>query len=106
VRKIAILASLADGYLIRAAAGEPATFLLVLLVAGGMNTAISLFYYLRVAKVMTMDPEPEDRPPFVFSDVSLQGAYIWFLTLPTALLMLNWDVLNRWAQAAAKYLLA
>lgn len=106
VGKFAIFASLADGYRLSVAAGEPATFLLVLLVVGGMNTAISLFYYLRVAKVMTMDPEPEDRRPFVFSDVSLQGAYVWFLTLPTALLMLNWDVLNRWAQAAAKYLLA
>ncbi len=106
VGKFAIFASLADGYQLSLAAGEPATFLLVMLVAGGLNTAISLIYYLRVAKVMTIDPEPEDRRPFVFSDVSLQGTYIWFLTLPTALLMLNWDVLNRWAQAAAKYLLA
>ncbi|HJN12021.1 MAG TPA: NADH-quinone oxidoreductase subunit N [Pirellulaceae bacterium] len=106
IGKFAIFASLADGYRLSAAAGEPATFLVVLLVVGGLNTAISLFYYLRVAKVMTMDPEPEDRRPFVFSDVSLQGFYIWILTLPTALLMLNWDVLNRWAQAAAKYLLA
>ncbi|MDP6722009.1 MAG: proton-conducting transporter membrane subunit, partial [Pirellulaceae bacterium] len=106
IGKFAIFASLADGYRLSAAAGEPATFLLVLLVVGGLNTAISLFYYLRVAKVMTMDPEPEDRRPFMFSDVSLQGFYIWVLTLPTALLMLNWDALNRWAQAAAKYLLA
>ena len=80
--------------------------LLVVLVVGGLNTAVSLFYYLRIVKVMTMDPEPEDRRPFVFPDVSLQGLFIWCLTLPTALLMLNWDVLNRWAQAAAKYLLA
>jgi NADH-quinone oxidoreductase subunit N len=106
IGKFAIFASLADGYQLSVKAGEPAIFLLVLLVAGGLNTAISLFYYLRVVRVMTMDPEPEDRRPFVFSDVSIQGFYIWFLTLPTALLMLNWNVLNRWAQAAALYLFA
>ena len=105
IGKFAIFASLVDGYRLSAAAGEPAIFLLVLLAVGGLNTAISLFYYLRIVKVMTMDPEPEDRRPFVFSDVSIQGLYIWFLTLPTALLMLNWDVLNRWAQAAGMYLL-
>ncbi len=106
VGKFAIFAGLVDAYRVSLGAGEPATFLMVMLIAGGLNTAISLVYYLRVAKVMTMDPEPEDRQPFVFSDVSLQGAYIWFLTLPTLLLMLNWDVLNRWAEAAATYLLA
>jgi NADH-quinone oxidoreductase subunit N len=105
VGKFAVFGSLANGYRLSAAAGEPANFLLVLLVVGGLNTAVSLFYYLRIVKVMTMDPEPEDRRPFVFSDVSLQGFYIWFLTLPTAFLMLNWDVLNRWAQAAAMQLL-
>ena len=37
--------------------------LLTLLVIGGLNTVISLFYYLRVVKVMALDPEPEDRLP-------------------------------------------
>lgn len=106
IGKFAVFAALAEGYQVSVAAGQPANFLLVVLVAGGLNTALSLFYYLRVAKVMTIDPEPEDRPPFTFSDVSLQGAYVWLLTLPTALLILNWDGLNRWAQAAAKYLFA
>ena len=49
---------------------------MLLLVVGGINTAISLFYYLRVVKVMTIDPEPRDRPPFAYSDVSLAGAFI------------------------------
>lgn len=106
IGKFAVFAALAEGYQVSAAAGEPAGFLLVVLVAGGLNTALSLFYYLRVAKVMTMDAEPDDRPPVTFSEVSLQGAYVWLLTLPTALLILNWDGLNRWALAAAKYLFA
>jgi len=106
VGKFAVFASLVDGYRVTAAAGQPAGFLLVVLFIGGLNTAISLFYYLRVAKVMTMEPEPDDRAPVVFADVSLQGAYVWLITLPTAILILNWDVLNRWAQMAAKYLLA
>ena len=38
----------------------------LLLVIGGLNTAISLFYYLRVVKTMTMDPEPETRLPADF----------------------------------------
>ena len=32
--------------------------MLTLLVIGGLNTVISLFYYLRVVKTMTIDPEP------------------------------------------------
>jgi hypothetical protein len=61
---------------------------------------------LRVAKVMTIDDEPRDRPPIVYSDVSLQGAFLWLITLPTALLMLSWENLSRMAQAAAHYLFA
>ncbi len=34
-----------------------------LLVVAGINTAISLIYYLRVAKVICIDPEPVDRGP-------------------------------------------
>ncbi|HEY2759750.1 MAG TPA: NADH-quinone oxidoreductase subunit N, partial [Pirellulales bacterium] len=36
--------------------------MLSLLVIGGLNTALSLFYYLRVIKTMAIDPEPADRP--------------------------------------------
>ena len=35
---------------------------IVLLIAG-LNTAISLYYYLRVVKIMTIDPEPDTRRP-------------------------------------------
>jgi NADH-quinone oxidoreductase subunit N len=106
IGKFAIFAALVDGYQVSISAGHPAGFLIVLLVVGGMNTAISLFYYLRVVKVMTMEEASADRPPFVYSEVSLQGAFVWLVTAPTLLLMLNWNALSEWAHAATLYLLA
>jgi len=106
VGKFAIFAELVRSYNVTVDRGNPANYLMIALIVGGINTAISLFYYLRVAKVMTIDDEPRDRPPFVFSDVSLQGAFLWLITLPTALLMLSWDSLSQMAQNAARYLFA
>jgi NADH-quinone oxidoreductase subunit N len=106
IGKFAIFATLVDGYQISVAAGRPEPYLLAILVVGGLNTVVSLFYYLRVVKVMTFDDEPADRRPALFSEISLQGAYVCLLTAPTALLILNWDVLNKWVFAAAQYLLA
>ncbi|MFO0884151.1 MAG: NADH-quinone oxidoreductase subunit N [Pirellulales bacterium] len=104
IGKFAIFASLAECYLLLQKSDAGAGFLLVTLVAGGLNSAISLFYYLRVAKVMTIDEEPEDRRPFVFSDVSLSGAFLWLLVLPTVGLIVFWDGLSTLALAAAKNL--
>lgn len=106
IGKFAIFASLVDGYRLSAAAGAPANHLIVLLFVGGINTAISLFYYLRVVKLMTMDEEPADRRPFSYSEISLQSVFVCLVTAPTLLLILNWEVLSRWATAAAKYLVA
>ncbi len=41
--------------------------MITLLVVGGLNTALSLFYYLRVVKTMAIDPEPAHRPTTGFS---------------------------------------
>ena len=101
--KFAIFSALADGYSILKSSGQGG-YLLLLLVVGGINTAISLFYYLRVVKVMTIDPEPRDRPPFAFSDVSLAGAYLWLITLPTLAIMIYPGALNALATAAAEHL--
>jgi NADH-quinone oxidoreductase subunit N len=76
-----------------------------LLVIGGLNTVLSLFYYLRVVKVMALDPEPEDRLPVQFSLVSPQGVFVVLVTLPIVGLFVWWDPLNRWALAAASGLL-
>jgi len=104
VGKFAIFASLVDGWQKLEAASQPGFYLLLLLLVGGLNTAISLFYYLRVVKVMTIDEEPRDRPPFAFSDVSLGGAFLWVITLPTALLIVSWDWLSDMTLAAARNL--
>jgi len=106
VGKFAILASLVDGYQKVESAGLPGFYLLLLLIVGGLNTAISLFYYLRVVKIMTIDDEPRDRPPLAFSDVSLGGAFLWVITLPTALLIFSWDWLSEISLAAARHLLS
>jgi NADH-quinone oxidoreductase subunit N len=106
IGKFAIFAELVNSYNASVTHGRAANYLMVALVVGGINTAISLFYYLRVAKVMTIDEEARDRPPFAYSDVSLQGAYLWLITLPTVLLILSWDGLSRMATAAAHYLFA
>ncbi|MBW8885631.1 MAG: hypothetical protein JF612_12850, partial [Planctomycetia bacterium] len=106
VGKFAIFASLVDGYQKVESAGLPGFYLLLLLIVGGLNTAISLYYYLRVVKIMTIDDEPRDRPPLAFSDVSLGGAFLWVITLPTALLIFSWDWLSEVSLAAARHLLS
>jgi NADH-quinone oxidoreductase subunit N len=105
IGKFAIFATLVDGFQLSNAAGVPQAYLLGVLAFGGLNTVLSLFYYLRVVKVMTMDPEPAERTPLAYSDMSFQGAFVFLLTVPTALFILNWDGLNRWAIEAARYLL-
>lgn len=76
--------------------------LYLLLVIGGLNTALSLFYYLRVVKVMTIDPEPADRLPVSLSVLSPAGLYVVLLTLPVVVLGIWFDDLNEFARAAAQ----
>jgi NADH-quinone oxidoreductase subunit N len=104
IGKFAIFAALVDAFQTVESAGQAGFYLLLMLVVGGINTAISLFYYLRVVKIMTMDPEPRDRVPVPYSDVSLPGAFLWVMTLPTALLIVSWDWLSQLTQAAARHL--
>ena len=91
IGKFAIFAALVDAFQTVESAGQAGFYLLLMLVVGGINTAISLFYYLRVVKIMTMDPEPRDRVPVPYADVSLPGLFLWAMTLPTALLIVSWD---------------
>jgi NADH-quinone oxidoreductase subunit N len=99
--KLVIFATLVDAINSHAATG----MMITLLVIGGLNTALSLFYYLRVVKVMTFEPEPEQRPPFTFSLVSLPGAYIVAITAPVFFLGLWWNDLYSWAAVATAHLL-
>jgi len=84
-------------------AGAERPLMLVLLVVGGINTVISLFYYLRVLKVMTFDPPPADRPGGEFSLVSLPGAIVTALVVPVVVLGVFWSGLYACAQLAGAF---
>jgi NADH-quinone oxidoreductase subunit N len=60
--------------------------MLTMLVVAGVNTAISLYYYLRVVKIMTIDPLPADRPQPEFQLLSVQGIFLVAMTVPVVLL--------------------
>jgi NADH-quinone oxidoreductase subunit N len=77
--------------------------MLVLLVIGGLNTVLSLFYYLRVLKVMTFDPPPADRVGGEFSLVSLPGAVVTALVVPVVVLGVFWAGLYACAQLAGAF---
>lgn len=76
-----------------------------LLVIGGLNTVISLFYYLRVIKVMTLDPEPDHRLPVQFSMLSFAGIYVVAVSIPVVIFGMFNDTLFEWTQTAARSIL-
>jgi NADH-quinone oxidoreductase subunit N len=80
--------------------------LLVLLAIGVLNTVLSLFYYLRVVKVMTFDPEPPGRTAPTIRFWSVPGIYLAAITLPILVLGVWWTELIDWAEAAASMLLS
>jgi NADH-quinone oxidoreductase subunit N len=71
IGKFAVFAALVD-------AGGP--LMIGLLVIAGLNTVVSLIYYLRVAKTVCMDPEPETRGPVSIG--FLPAAYVLIVALP------------------------
>lgn len=100
VGKFAIFAALANGYL---STGQ--TYLMVLLILGGLNTVISLFYYLRVIKVMTFETGDDLVPSTPYKLLSsLSGIYTVLITVPLILLFVHWESLNNWTQAAMQNL--
>ena len=74
-----------------------------LLVIAGINTAISLVYYLRVAKVVCMDPAPADRGPVSIGLVP--GAYVLAVALPVLLYGILPARMLELARAATEHLL-
>ena len=73
-----------------------------LLVIAGLNTAISLYYYMRVVKTMTIDPEPENRVPVSLSFIP--GTFVVLVSMPLLMLGIWWNGLNELATAAARQL--
>ncbi|MFZ4636140.1 MAG: NADH-quinone oxidoreductase subunit N [Pirellulales bacterium] len=98
VSKFLVFASIVEA--ISLAAERP--LMLVLLVVGGINTVISLFYYLRVLKVMTFDPPSEDRVATP-SAVWLPGALITAVVVPVVVLGVFWSGLYAYAQLAGTF---
>ena len=92
--KFAIFAALVD-------AGGP--IMMSLLVIAGLNTVISLIYYLRVAKVVCMDPEPETRGPVTLG--LLPTAYVLVVAIPVLVYGIKPDTIFEIAQHAAEQLL-
>ena len=74
----------------------------LVLVIAGLNTVISLIYYLRVVKIMTIDPEPEHRIAEPISFVP--GTYVVLVTLPLVFLGIWWNGLAELATNAASQL--
>jgi NADH-quinone oxidoreductase subunit N len=98
IGKFAVFAGVANAYW---ETGD--VYLIVMLSMGGLNTAISLFYYLRIVRTMTIEGEPETRTPF---QVPMSNVgYIAFISIPTFFLILGWDGISRMAIAAASHLL-
>ncbi|MGA0041172.1 MAG: NADH-quinone oxidoreductase subunit N [Pirellulales bacterium] len=96
VGKFLVFASLVDG--ISSNAERP--ILLALLIVGGVNTVLSLFYYLRVLKVMTFDPPPAERPQPTIGLVSLSGAAITAFVVPVVIFGVFWSGLYTLARLA------
>ena len=77
--------------------------LMALLVIAGINTAISLIYYLRVAKVVCMDPEPVERGPVSIGLVP--ATYMLVVAVPVLLYGILPSPIMEFARAASKQLL-
>jgi len=82
-------------------AGGP--WMIGLLVLAGFNTAISLIYYLRVAKVVCIDAPAADRPAASIGLVP--AAYVFVVALPVFLFFVFPDGLFEIARQATSQLL-
>jgi NADH-quinone oxidoreductase subunit N len=87
IGKFAVFAALVD-------AGGP--LMISLFVIAGLNTVVSLIYYLRVAKVVSMDPEPETRGPVTLG--VLPTTYVLLVALP----VLVYGIFPAWISEVAR----
>ncbi|MBX3425415.1 MAG: NADH-quinone oxidoreductase subunit N [Pirellulales bacterium] len=77
-------------------AGGP--LMIFMLVAAGVNTAISLVYYLRVAKTVCIDSPPDSSRPVELGFFPV--AYVLALSLPVLVLGILPNRVAEWAQQA------
>lgn len=83
------------------AAGGP--WMIGLFAIAGLNTVISLIYYLRVAKTVCVDPEPASRR--AASIGALPAVYVFLVSLPVIILGIYPVPVREIAEQAAKQLL-
>jgi NADH-quinone oxidoreductase subunit N len=105
--KFAVFAALFDARWVWAPTGSPDALrqgLLALLVIGGLNTVLSLFYYLRVVKVMVLDRELEGRPAEPLPLASVPALYSVALAASLLVIFFSLGGLMQAAQAAASVL--
>lgn len=76
-----------------------------LLVIGLVNSLVSLFYYVRVVRVMILTAEPDGGRTATIPLSTIPGAYSLLLALPLLVLGVFWNGLFAWAEAAASSLL-
>jgi len=81
-------------------AGGP--LMITVLVVAGLNTVISLVYYLRVAKVMCIDEPSDTQEPISLGFFPV--AYVLVVSLPVLLFGLLPEEVARWADLATKNL--
>lgn len=91
--KFAIFASVADARL------------WALLSIGVLNSLLSLFYYIRVVRVMILASEPEGCRMAPIRLTTIPGAYSLIIAMPLLILGVWWNGLFVWAEAAASALL-
>lgn len=76
-------------------------FMWVVLAFGGLNTVLSLFYYLRIAKVMCLEDRPADARPVSLTSGSPSGMYVMLVSGMVLLLGVIIEPLSRVARHAA-----
>jgi NADH-quinone oxidoreductase subunit N len=81
-------------------AGGP--LMMTVLVIAAFNTAISLVYYLKVAKVMCIDDEPDTRGAVSLG--FLPAAYVFVIGLPVIIFGIAPDRVVNWTNIAASSL--
>ncbi|MFW6125127.1 MAG: NADH-quinone oxidoreductase subunit N [Pirellulales bacterium] len=73
-----------------------------LLVVAAINTVFSLFYYVKVLRVMILEDRPEAVPSPGLAIFSRAGFYTAAMAVPVLVLGVWWNWLNEWAATIAQ----
>jgi NADH-quinone oxidoreductase subunit N len=85
-------------------AGDVHKFMYVVLAFGALNTVFSLFYYMRVLRVMFLEQRPVEASPVPVRFASWESAFVLTLALFVLLLGVAPYVMSSTANTAAQSL--